>query len=88
VKEFVVYTALRLVLFLASLAVVVGVWMLVADRVPLVWAFVIAFVLSGVGSYFLLNKQRAAFARRVDERAKRAAARFEEIRAREDTDDA
>lgn len=87
-KEFVVYTALRLVLFLASLAVVVGVWMLFADRVPLLWAFVIAFAVSGVGSYFLLNKQRAAFARRVDDRAKRAAARFEEIRAREDTDDA
>jgi protein-S-isoprenylcysteine O-methyltransferase Ste14 len=86
VKEFVVYTALRLLLFLASLAVVVGVWMLLADSVPVVWAVVVAFALSGVGSYFLLNRQRTAFARRVQQRAERAQARFEEMRAKEDED--
>jgi ABC-type bacteriocin/lantibiotic exporter with double-glycine peptidase domain len=86
VKEFVVYTALRILLFLASLAVVIGVWMLLADRVPLTWAVVIAFVVSGLGSYFLLNPQRAAFARRVEERASRATARFEEMKSREDQD--
>lgn len=87
VKEFVVYTALRIVLFFASLAVVIGVWMLLSDSVPLLWAVVIAFVMSGIASYFLLNRQRAAFARRVDERANRARARYEEMRAREDADD-
>jgi hypothetical protein len=87
VKEFVVYTALRIVLFLASLAIVIGVWMLLADQVPLVWAFVIAFAVSGVASYFLLNRQRAAFARRVDERARRAQAAYEQMRAREDVDE-
>lgn len=87
VKEFVVYTALRIVLFLASLAVVIGVWMLLADQVPLTWAVVIAFIVSGVGSYFLLNRQRAAFARRVEERAERATAKFEEMKSREDADD-
>ncbi|WP_344153165.1 DUF4229 domain-containing protein [Nocardioides koreensis] len=86
-KEFVVYTALRIVLFLASLAVVIGVWMLLADNVPLTWAVVVAFVVSGLGSYFLLNRQRAAFARRVEERADRATAKFEEMKAREDSDD-
>lgn len=86
-KEFVVYTALRIVLFLASLAVVIGVWMLLADQVPLTWAVVIAFIVSGVGSYFLLNRQRAAFARRVEERAERATAKFEEMKSREDADD-
>ncbi|MFC4783111.1 DUF4229 domain-containing protein [Nocardioides sp. MAHUQ-72] len=86
-KEFVVYTALRIVLFFASLAVVIGVWMLLSDSVPLLWAVVIAFVMSGIASYFLLNRQRAAFARRVDERANRARARYEEMRAREDADD-
>ena len=87
VKEFVVYTALRIVLFLASLAIVFGVWMLLSDTVPVTWAVVIAFVISGVGSYFLLNRQRAAFARRVEVRAERATAKFEEMKAREDADD-
>jgi len=87
VKEFVVYTALRIVLFLASLAVVIGVWMLFADQVPLTWAVIIAFIVSGVGSYFVLNRQRAAFARRVEERAERATAKFEEMKSREDADD-
>ena len=86
-KEFVVYTALRLALFVASLALVSGIWLLVADSVPLVWPIVIAFLLSGIASYFLLNRQRAAFARRVEERAARATARFEEMKAKEDADD-
>lgn len=86
-KEFVVYTALRVLLFIASLGVVLGVWILVADRVPVLWPVVIAFAISGVASYFLLNRQRAAFARRVEERASRAAAAFEERRAREDLED-
>jgi DNA-binding LacI/PurR family transcriptional regulator len=47
---------------------------------------VIALVVSGVVSYFLLNRPRDAFARRVDERARRAAAAFEAQRAREDVD--
>jgi uncharacterized membrane protein len=86
VKEFVVYTTLRLVVFAASFAVVVGIWLAVADRVPLVWAVVIAFVVSGVASYFLLNRPRESFARRVDERARRATEAFEARRAREDAD--
>ena len=86
VKEFVVYTALRIVLFLASLAIVLGVWMLLSDTVSVTWAVVIAFVISGVGSYFLLNRQRAAFARRGEARAERATAKFEEMKAREDAD--
>ncbi len=86
-KEFVIYTALRILLFIASLALVVGIWMLVADQVPILWAVVIAFAVSGLASYFLLNGPRAAFARRVEERAARATAAFEERRAREDVDD-
>lgn len=86
-KEFVVYTALRIVLFLASFGVVVGVMALVLDgQVPLFWAVVLAFLISGVASYYLLNRQREAFARRVETRASRAAAAFEERKAREDQD--
>jgi hypothetical protein len=87
VKEFVVYTALRIVLFLASFGVVVGVMALVSDgRYHLFWAVVLAFLVSGVGSYFILDRQREAFARRVEDRAARAAAAFEERKAREDQD--
>jgi hypothetical protein len=86
VKEFVVYTAMRIGLFLTSLAVVVGIWMLITGEVPILWAVVIAFALSGVGSYFLLNRQREAFARRVDERARRMSERYEEMKSKEDAD--
>lgn len=87
-KEFVVYTALRLLLFLASLGIVLGVWALVAgsEDIPFLWPLVIALALSGVASYFLLNRHREAFARRVQERAERAAAAFEARKAREDED--
>ena len=88
VKEFLVYTAMRIGLFVGSLAVVIGAWSLVAgdDGVPALWAVVIALLLSGVASYFLLNRQRAAFAARVQERADRASAAFEARKAREDAD--
>ena len=84
-KEFVVYTVLRIVLFLASFGIVVGVMALLLDgRFNLFWAVVLAFLISGVASYFILNRQRDAFARRVEERAARAATAFEQRKARED----
>jgi uncharacterized membrane protein YfcA len=86
VKEFVVYTGLRLLLFAATFGVVVGVWLMVADRANLLVAVVLGFVVSGVGSYFLLDRQREALARRVELRAERAAAAFEQRKAREDVD--
>ena len=86
-KEFVVYTAMRLVLFLASFGIVVGVMALVFDgRYNLFWAIILAFLLSGIASYFILNRQREAFAQRVESRASKAAAAFEERKAREDRD--
>jgi hypothetical protein len=88
VKEFLVYTGLRILLFIAMVALVVGVWSLLDGdgRIDLLWPVVIAFALSGVASYFLLNRQRDAFARKVEERAAHATAAFEERRAREDQD--
>ena len=72
-KEFVVYTVLRIVLFLDG-------------QYNLFWAVVLAFLISGVGSFFILDRQREAFARRVESRAARASAAFEERKAREDRD--
>jgi membrane protein implicated in regulation of membrane protease activity len=88
VKEFLVYTGLRILLFIAMVALVVGVWSLLDGdgQINMVWPVVIAFALSGVASYYLLNRQRDAFARKVEERAARATAAFEERRAREDQD--
>jgi len=87
VKEFVVYTVLRIVLFLASFGIVVGVMALVLDgRYNLFWAVILAFLISGVASYYVLDRQREAFARRVEARAARASAAFEERKAREDED--
>jgi hypothetical protein len=84
VKEFVVYTGLRILLFLATLGVVLGAWVLVADEANLLIAVVLAFVVSGIGSYYLLERQRTAFATRVEARAERAAAAFEDRRSKED----
>ena len=86
-KEFVVYTVMRIVLFLASFGVVVGVMALALDgRYNLFWAVILAFLISGIASYFVLDRQREAFARRVEARASRASAAFEERKAREDRD--
>lgn len=86
-KEFAIYTGLRVLLFVASLITVMLIWSLFTEgRVPALWSVVIAFAVSGVLSYFLLNKQRDAFARRVEQRASRAASAFEERKAREDKD--
>lgn len=83
-KEFWIYTALRVGLFVGSFAIVFGIWFVIADEVPLVWVAVIAFAMSGVASYFLLERQRGAFAAKVERRASRAAQRFEASRAKED----
>ncbi|CAM3706512.1 DUF4229 domain-containing protein [Nocardioides marinus] len=85
-KEFLVYTALRILLFLAALGVVLGLWVLVAGEANLLAGFVIALLISGVGSYVLLNGPREALARKVDERARAATSRFEEMKSREDAD--
>lgn len=86
-KEFWIYTLLRIVLFLASLGIVVGVWFLIAGSVPVLWAVVIAFLVSGTGSYFLLNRQREALAQRVQTRAEAMTSKMDEMRAKEDVDD-
>lgn len=86
-KEFWIYTALRLLLLIGTFIVVSLVWSLFTEgAVPTFWAVLIAFILSGVMSVFLLNRPRQAFAQRVEGRASRAAEKFEERRAREDTD--
>lgn len=86
-KEFVVYTALRLLLLVASFGIVAGIWAALNDgQFHLFWTVILAFLLSGVASWFLLSRPREAFAARVEHRAGRASAAFEARKAREDTD--
>jgi len=86
VKEFVIYTVLRILLFVASLAVVGGVWLAITGEVPVVLALLVALVISGVASYFVLDRQRDRFAQVVQRRAEKATAAFEEMKAKEDAD--
>jgi uncharacterized membrane protein YfcA len=85
-REFAVYTGLRLLMFVGTFGIVVGVWLLVGDKANIFLAVVIAFIVSGVGSYFLLNRPREALAKRVEVRAERATKAFEERKAKEDVD--
>ncbi len=81
-----IYTVLRFLLFGASLAVVIGIWLAIGDSVPIAIALLLALIMSGIGSYFLLNAQRERFAQVVQRRAEQATAAFEERKAREDAE--
>ena len=85
-KEFWTYTLLRLGLFIGTFAIVFGIWFLITGDVPVLWVVVIAFVVSGVGSYFLLERQREQFAAKVEGRAAKVSQKLEEQRAKEDAD--
>lgn len=87
-KEFWTYTGLRIGLFLATAAITWGIFALVADEtINLLVVILVAAIVSAVLSWKLLVGPRNRFAASVDARASRAAARFEEIRAREDVED-
>lgn len=83
-KEFWVYTLMRLGLFLGAFLIVFGVWFAVAGEVTVWVAIVIAFLLSGIASFVLLDKQRAKFAQKVEHRARPIEEKFEAMRTRED----
>lgn len=85
-KEFLVYNGMRMLLLIGCAVLVLGVWSLLADEVPVLWALVVALLLSGVLSWFLLARQREALAARLQERAAKASAAFEARKAREDED--
>jgi hypothetical protein len=90
VKEFAIYTLSRLGIFLASYALVVGIYLLVTggQSVPFLWPFLTAAVLSAVASIVLLRGQRERFAAVVQRRAEAASRRFEAARAKEDEPEA
>ncbi len=85
-KEFWTYTLLRIALFVGTTAVVWGIYALIADTINLLVVVLVAAVISSVLSWKLLAGPRNRFAASVEARAARASARFEEVKAREDTD--
>jgi hypothetical protein len=89
VKEFAIYTAARLGLFVVSYAVVVGIYLLVSgeSEIPLFWPFLVAVLISAVASAYLLRAQRERFALVVQRRAEKASARLEQSRSKEDEPD-
>lgn len=80
---------MRLVLFVAALLLVGGIWALITGdtQVPAFAVLLIALLVSGVASLVLLNPQREAFACRVEERAGAAVEKFDSKRAKEDEAD-
>jgi cytochrome bd-type quinol oxidase subunit 1 len=86
VKEFWTYTGLRLLLLLATIAIVFGIWFAFDHTVNAAWVVVIAFVISAPASYVVLNKPREAFAQRVSVRASRIEEKFNAAKAKEDLD--
>jgi hypothetical protein len=86
VKEFVVYTAARLGLFLVSYAAVIGIYLLVSgeDSIPVLWPFLVAVVISAIASIYLLRGMRDRFALAVHQRAERAATRRRAVEAEQE----
>jgi hypothetical protein len=88
VKHFLVYTVMRIGLFLATFAVMSVIAVAIFDDEGVVWlvSLVGAAVISSILSLKLLAGPRERFAQSVQERAERATAKFEEMRSREDAD--
>lgn len=87
-KHFLVYTVLRLLLFVGCLVVVSTIAVNVFDNTTGVWIWCIvgAAVLSSVLSIFLLQGPRERFAESVQRRAHRAGEALERSRSKEDVD--
>ena len=86
-KAFVIYTVLRLLLFLATYIVCAGIWMVLFDTDGLLLVpLLVAVVGSSLLSLKLLAPQRERFAAVIEARAERTSRAFEARKAREDTD--
>jgi hypothetical protein len=87
-REFVLYTAARFAIFGVTYGVILlVVWLVDPDGpLPVLWPLVLAAVLSAFVAARLLRDMRERFARQIQERSERMSTRFEEMRAKEDTD--
>ena len=84
-KPFLIYTLLRLSMFVVCYAVLAGLWVFAFGRSGLLLVpFLAAIIISSLLSLRLLAPQRERFAAVIDARARRASAKFEEMKSRED----
>ena len=83
------YTLARLGLFLVAFGVLwaVGHALWEQTAANLLWVALMALLLSGVASVFLLRGLREALARDVSARAQRMSSRYEAARTKEDPED-
>lgn len=82
-KEFAVYTGLRLVLFAASFAVL---WVALENFIGLFPLLLLALLVSSILSIFVLRTYRDRLAETIEQRAARMSRRIEESRRAEDDD--
>jgi hypothetical protein len=88
VKYFLIYTVLRIGLFLATFAVLGSILVAIFDYSAALWIWTVvgAAVISSILSLKVLAGPREKFAQSVQDRADRATARFEQMKSREDAD--
>jgi membrane protein implicated in regulation of membrane protease activity len=82
-KEFAIYTGLRLALFLVSFGILWVAFHTWLSAWPLA---LIALIITGILSLFVLRSARDRLATKIDERAGRMSSRIEAARAAEDED--
>ena len=86
-RAFVIYTVLRLLLLFSTYVVFAGLWWVFFDTDGLLLVpLLLAVIVSSLLSLKLLAPQRERFAEVIEARAERASRRFEEHKAREDSD--
>lgn len=89
-KEFWIYTALRIGLLVGAFGIVFGIWFLFDDTVNVLLVLIISAFLSSIASLVFLDNQRRAFAVRVENRAgkmtEKVSEKYDEMRSKEDQD--
>ena len=82
-KEFAVYTGLRLVLFAASFGIL---WVALHTLLGIFPLLLLALIVSSILAIFVLRAARDRLAANIEQRASRIASRIQEARSAEDED--
>jgi hypothetical protein len=82
-REFAIYTGLRLVLFAGAFGLL---WVLLHNQLTIFPILLIALMISSIASIFVLRAARDRLAGTIEDRATRISRRLDESRRAEDTD--
>ncbi|MFC0629340.1 DUF4229 domain-containing protein [Kribbella deserti] len=80
-KNFVIYTALRALLFAAAFGVL---WLILRNALGLFPILLLALLITSIASIFVLRAQRERLASTIEQKATRISTRIEESRRAED----